>query len=80
MEPLDGNAIAGTLRELFGVEMTTTTGVCRACGNAAMLGEVRVYDRAPGAVARCPQCDSVVFVLVAVGGQSRIHLVGLELA
>jgi ribosomal protein S27AE len=79
MQALDGNAIAGDLYELFGVEMTTRTGICRSCGAAAMLGELRVYTRAPGAVARCPNCGNVVFVLVDARGARRINLDGLEL-
>jgi DNA-directed RNA polymerase subunit RPC12/RpoP len=35
--------------------------------------------RAPGAVARCPRCGSVVFVLVEVAGVPRVHLDGVEL-
>ena len=31
---LDGNAVAGLLRELFAVEMTTATGTCGRCGAA----------------------------------------------
>jgi ribosomal protein S27AE len=79
MGALDGNAIAGALYDLFDDEMTTETGICRNCGNAALLAEVRVYLRAPGAVARCPYCGSVVFVIVEVGATSRIHLDGIEL-
>ena len=79
MQSLDGNALAGSLHELFGVEMTTETGVCRSCGRASLFAEVRVYARAPGAVARCPACSSVVFVVVDVGGTPRINLDGFEL-
>jgi hypothetical protein len=80
MEPLDGNAIAGALSEAFGREMTTETGVCRTCGTAGLLAELRVYMQAPGMVARCPRCGSVVFVLVEIRETLRIHLDGLELA
>jgi ribosomal protein S27AE len=79
VEPLDGNAIAGALHEAFGIEMTTEQGTCRSCGTASLLAELRVYTRAPGAVARCPACGNVVFVLVDVGGKVRVHLDGLEL-
>ena len=79
MEALDGNAIAGALYELFDEEMTTASGVCRSCGYAALLAEVRVYLRAPGTVARCPSCGSVLFVMVEVRGTNRIHLDGIEL-
>jgi Family of unknown function (DUF6510) len=32
-QALDGNAIAGTLAEVFGGEMTTAIGVCGHCGS-----------------------------------------------
>ena len=79
MEPLDGNAIAGSLYEAFGEEMTIVTGICRHCGAARVIAELRVYTRAPGAVARCPSCGNVVFVLVDVAGGPQLHLDGLAL-
>lgn len=79
MQALDGNAIAGCLYELFGIEMTTHTGICRSCGAAAMLAELRVFTVAPGSIARCPKCGKVVFVIVALGGAPRIYLDGLAL-
>ena len=73
MEPLDGNAIAGQLHEHFGNEMTTTDGACGHCGRHALIGELRVYLRAPGAVVRCPHCGNVVFVLVTIRERLQIH-------
>lgn len=80
MEALDGNAIAGALYEVFGVEMTAETGVCRSCGTPSLVAELRVYTRAPGAVARCPRCDAVMLVLVEVRGTTRLHADGVDLA
>ena len=37
---LDGNAIAGLLREVFAVEMTTAIGTCGGCGAAGAVGAV----------------------------------------
>ena len=48
MNELDGNAIAGTLHEVFGDEMTTATTVCAHCGDERVVGELVVYVRAPG--------------------------------
>lgn len=64
MTALDGNAIAGTLRTVFGTEMTTATGVCAHCGAARRLGELVVYSDAPGVVARCADCGQVLLVIV----------------
>ena len=35
---LDGNAVAGMLREIFGSEMTTAVGTCDGCGTAGEVG------------------------------------------
>ena len=74
MEALDGNSIGGQLMEYYGHEMTAATGTCRHCGGAWMIAELMVYSRAPGAVARCPSCGSVVMVVVEVRGSTRVNL------
>jgi Family of unknown function (DUF6510) len=76
---LDGNAIAGDLFAAFGREMTAVVGRCRKCGAASAIAELCVYDRAPGAVARCPSCDAVVMVLVTIAGRCHAHLPAFEL-
>jgi uncharacterized protein DUF6510 len=80
MEALDGNAIAGALFEHFGEEMTTASGTCAHCHNTSLLGELRVYLRAPGAVARCPVCGKVVMVIVEIRGTGRFDLRDIQLA
>jgi hypothetical protein len=77
MEALDGNAIAGVLHAAFGEEMTTATGTCATCGATNLLAAVRVYLRAPGAVARCPVCGEVQLVLIEARGFVCIDLRGL---
>ena len=79
MEALDGNAIAGTLLEYFGVEMTAARGSCANCGAVGQIAELRVYMSAPGAVARCPTCDHVVIVLVETRNKLRTDLSGFQL-
>jgi hypothetical protein len=61
---LDGNALAGPLQEIFAVDVTAATGCCTGCGNAGPIAALRVYTRAPGLVARCPECDQIVLRLV----------------
>jgi hypothetical protein len=78
MDALDGNAIAGMLFAAFGEEMTSATGVCASCGIRSQLVELKVYLRAPGAVARCARCDNVVIVLVEIRGITCVDLWGLE--
>lgn len=79
MEALDGNAIAGPLCECFGAEMTTARGTCTHCGAVSQIGELRVYNRAPGIVVRCPICANVVIVLVSIYGALRANLDGFHL-
>lgn len=78
MEALDGNAIAGLLTDVFGAEMTTATGTCGSCGATAYIAEVKVYLQAPGTVARCRSCGSVLMVLVTVREITCVDLRGLE--
>src|SRR5262245_30653735 len=61
---LDGNALAGMFEELFGSDMTAVPGRCAHCGTTHMVGAMRVYMDAPGAVLRCPACDEVVLRVV----------------
>ena len=60
----DGNALAGPLAEIFAVDLTTATGRCVGCGLAGPVASLRVYEKAPGLVARCPGCDEVILRLV----------------
>ncbi len=78
MEPLDGNAIAGSLLEYFGGEMTLVRGTCRHCGVTARIAEMRVYSRAPGAVGRCRNCGNVVMVVVTVRDEPTVDSRYLE--
>jgi hypothetical protein len=57
---LDGNAVAGLLRDVFSQEMTPTPTECAACGKASELGALLAFRQAPGVVLRCPACESVV--------------------
>ena len=63
MLPLDGNAAAGLLSELFAVDVTTAVLTCGGCGAAAALAEAKVYG-GMGVVFRCAGCDSVVLRVV----------------
>jgi uncharacterized Zn finger protein len=79
MEPLDGNAIAGSLYEYFGSEMTTVIGSCAHCGASGQIAELVVYVRAPGAVARCRSCGSTVLVLTRADERLSVELTGYRL-
>ncbi|WP_051761413.1 DUF6510 family protein [Microbispora rosea] len=61
---LDGNALAGPLAEIFTADVSAAVSRCATCGLTGPVAALRVYDRAPGLVARCPGCEEVVLRLV----------------
>ena len=73
----DGTALAGPLQEVLRVEVTAAIGRCTGCGRTTAMAEVRVYDHAPGLVARCPTCDQVLLRLVQGPGRAWLDLRGL---
>jgi hypothetical protein len=75
-EVLDGNALAGALASVFGVDVTLVPGQCAHCGAVTMVGALRAYTRAPGAVLRCPVCDQVVLRLVETDGAVYLDVRG----
>ena len=72
----DGNALAGSLGELFAVDLTAADGRCAGCGFTGPVAELHVYRSAPGVVARCPACEQVVMRLVRGPGQAWLDLRG----
>jgi Family of unknown function (DUF6510) len=62
--PLDGNAAAGLLSELFAFDVTTADVACAGCGVVAHVAQARVYGGTMGAILRCTHCDGVVIRLV----------------
>ena len=73
----DGNALASPVGDLLRVEVTTAIGRCAGCGRTAPMAEVRVFDHAPGVIARCPICDQVLLRLVHGPGRAWLDLRGL---
>jgi Family of unknown function (DUF6510) len=73
----DGNALAGHLDDVVRVDVTAAIGRCTQCGRTGPMAEVRVFDRAPGVVARCPTCDQVLLRLVRGPGRAWLDLRGL---
>jgi hypothetical protein len=69
---VDGNAVAGLLREIFVHEMSSARVRCEGCGAIEPLGEEHVYMNAPGVVVRCCHCDGVLLVITQPGGSFRI--------
>jgi hypothetical protein len=73
---LDGNALAGPLREIFAVDVTAATSRCAACGQTGALATLHVYASAPGLVARCPDCEEVVLRMVRTPDAAWLDLRG----
>jgi Family of unknown function (DUF6510) len=74
---LDGNAVAGLLREVFAIEATVALVSCAHCGSAGAIGAVEVYAHAPGVVLRCPACTEVVMRFARVRGRLVADLRGV---
>jgi len=65
---VDGNALAGVLREVFVHEMTSARVKCEGCGEVEPLGAEHVYLQAPGIVVRCLHCEGVLLVITRRDG------------
>jgi hypothetical protein len=76
--PLDGNATAGALAELFTFNITMAVTTCAHCRDTRSMSELRAYVRAPGIVLRCPSCDGVQLRLVQSTQRAWLDLRGIE--
>ena len=74
---LDGNAAAGALSELFAVDVTAAIAQCNGCGHTTVFAESRVYVDAPGMIARCAGCDTVLLRVVTTPTNTYLDLRGL---
>jgi hypothetical protein len=72
---VDGNALAGVLREVFVHEMTTARVACAGCGEVEPIGAEHVYMQAPGIVLRCCHCEDVLLVITH---RRRSYLLGFH--
>ena len=72
---LDGNALAGQLREVFGAELTAAPRRCQSCGATNAVGAHRLY-RGAGTVLRCPACGDVALLIVSLADGHVVHLAG----
>ena len=74
---VDGSVLAGTLSEVFTVDVTAATGRCTGCGRIGAVAELRVYGTEPGMVARCPACEQVVIRVVRTPAELWLDVRGL---
>jgi len=75
---IDGNALGGPMRELFSVDVTSAMTRCASCGRVGPLAQMRVFDHAPGMVARCPSCDAIVMRMVRGPGRAWLDMQGMS--
>ncbi|HEV8135519.1 MAG TPA: DUF6510 family protein [Pyrinomonadaceae bacterium] len=74
---LDGNAAAGELSKIFGLDVTAAEGQCAHCGTTKRFAEAHLYMQCPGVVARCAFCEQVLLRLVNVRDRALLDLTGM---
>jgi hypothetical protein len=73
----DGSGLGGLLQAVFALDVSAAVGRCAGCGRTGPMAEVRVFNHAPGVIARCPVCDQVLLRLVRGPGRAWLDLRGL---
>jgi hypothetical protein len=76
---LDGNAAAGSLRGIFGADLTAALLTCAGCGATAPLAESDLYPDAPALVLRCRGCSLVLLRHGLVGTREHLEMSGIAL-
>ena len=73
---LDGNAVAGTLSEIYGDDMTTVLAECGGCGKVDHIGGLIAYVHAPGIVLRCTACSTILLRIVQTPKRTHVDVRG----
>jgi hypothetical protein len=73
----DGTGLGGPLHVVFALDVPAAIGRCGNCACTGPMAEMRVFDHAPGVVARCPVCDQVLLRLVRGPGRAWLDVSGL---
>jgi hypothetical protein len=68
---LDANGIAGTLGEIFTMDLTSSERICHSCGTRAAIGAHRAYQGA-GIALRCPHCGDIAAVVGVIGDNGHV--------
>jgi len=71
---VDGNAAAGMLWDVFGVDVTALIGVCGGCGDASPFAEAVVEIDETAAIVRCRSCTHTLFTVLRDGEGMRLVL------
>jgi hypothetical protein len=75
---LDGNAAAGTLRDLFARDVTGATAICAGCGSPRAVGALFLYGGPMGVILRCPNCDTAMLRIASTPGWTRVDASGIS--
>ena len=78
MRPLDGNAIAGVLHDVFGGDMTLAGATCVHCGQTGLLADLAVHIGGPGIVGRCRSCENLLVVITERRGLYCVDVTGVS--
>ena len=76
---LDGNAVAGVLRDLFTIDTTAADATCGGCGRVGPVGALFEYGQEMGVVLRCSACGIAVVRLVRTNTAMYVDFSGLRL-
>lgn len=74
--PLDGNAAAGFLSEIFAIDLTNAMVTCTGCDAVAAVGKLSAYGLAMGLILRCPGCDNTLVRISRTGDGYWLDLTG----
>ena len=75
--PLDGNATAGDLADVFAFDVTMAVSTCASCRDTQPVPALRAYLQAPGFVLRCASCDAVQLRFVHSEDRAWLDLRGI---
>jgi hypothetical protein len=76
MIPLDGNAAAGRLNQVFAFDATLAVVTCRYCDNSGPLAKLQLYGGETGMVLRCRRCEGVNIRLLQTDRAINLDLSG----
>jgi hypothetical protein len=76
---LDGNAAGGSLRDVYGRDVTAALATCAGCRSVRAVGALLQYGHAMGVILRCPDCDLAMLRLVRTPGRLTMDASGIAL-
>jgi hypothetical protein len=74
---VDGNAIVGSLADLFAIDPSVLVLTCGHCGAAGPLAETVVEDDARCAIVRCRRCARTLLTLLREDTGASIRIAAL---